>query len=83
MRHWVCSDCGAVHDRNIYSARNILCVGLERQALVGEILAFSAGKTLMKLRGSLGGRGAGLDPSAKDLALLKSHFGQIAGRHGV
>jgi len=37
MRHWVCSECGEPHDRDLNSARNILCVGLERQALAGEI----------------------------------------------
>ena len=37
MRHWVCSDCGEAHDRDLNSARNILRAGLERQALAGEI----------------------------------------------
>jgi IS605 OrfB family transposase len=39
MRHWICSDCGEVHDRDLNAARNILRVGLERQALAGEIPA--------------------------------------------
>jgi IS605 OrfB family transposase len=37
MRHWTCPDCGALHDRDVNSARNILRVGLERQPLAEEI----------------------------------------------
>lgn len=32
MRHWTCSGCGCSHDRDVNAARNILRVGLERQA---------------------------------------------------
>jgi IS605 OrfB family transposase len=39
MRHWVCSDCGASHDRDVNAARNILRAGFEREPLAGEILA--------------------------------------------
>jgi IS605 OrfB family transposase len=32
IRAWTCSDCGAVHDRDVNAARNILALGLQRLA---------------------------------------------------
>lgn len=47
IRHWTCSCCGAAHDRDVNAARNILRVGLERQAPAEEVpVALCAGKTL-------------------------------------
>ena len=37
IRRWVCSDCGADHDRDVNAAQNILRVGAERRPLVEEI----------------------------------------------
>ncbi len=37
VRHWVCSNCNSVHDRDLNAALNILRVGRERSPLVAEI----------------------------------------------
>ena len=47
MRQWTCSDCGAVHDRDVNAARNLLVfAGAERRPLAGEIPVLKDGKTL-------------------------------------
>jgi len=38
-KHWVCSDCGCSHDRDVNAAQNILRVGAERRPPVEEIPA--------------------------------------------
>jgi len=38
MRHWACSDCGALHDRDVNAARNLLLfAGAERRPPAAEI----------------------------------------------
>ncbi len=38
IRHWSCSDCGSLHDRDVNAARNLLAfAGAERRPLVEEI----------------------------------------------
>jgi transposase len=32
IRAWICSECGAVHDRNVNAAKNILAAGRRRLA---------------------------------------------------
>ncbi|WP_162596647.1 zinc ribbon domain-containing protein, partial [Thiofilum flexile] len=33
IREWSCSECGAVHDRDVNAAKNILALGYERLAV--------------------------------------------------
>lgn len=37
VRHWICSDCGCSHDRDVNAAKNILSVGAERRPPAVEI----------------------------------------------
>lgn len=47
MRRWICSDCGAEHDRDLNAAFNILRVGLERQPPAGESPRLKAGEDVI------------------------------------
>lgn len=49
VRHWTCSCCGEQHDRDVNASLNILCVGLERQALAGEISVLRSGEDVKGL----------------------------------
>jgi transposase len=46
MRRWACSDCEALHDRDVNAARNLLGVEAERRPLAEEVPVLWAGKTL-------------------------------------
>ena len=46
VRHFVCSGCGASHDRDVNAACNILSVGAERRPLVVGIFALQNGNPL-------------------------------------
>lgn len=47
IREWTCSVCGAVHDRDVNAARNILALGHER--LAGGILALQGREDVKKV----------------------------------
>jgi transposase len=45
IRQWTCSDCGALHDRDVNAARNLLLfAGAERRPLAGEIPVLRGGE---------------------------------------
>ncbi len=48
IRHWVCSDCGESHDRDVNAALNILRVGRERPPLAAGIPPFRAREDVKK-----------------------------------
>lgn len=55
IRSWECSDCGAIHDRDVNAAKNILRVGLSAQAHADENRK-PAGKARVTVSGSVSGK---------------------------
>ena len=73
MRHWTCSDCGALHDRDVNAARNLLFAGAERRPPVEEIPSLYGGEDVKELSGDV-------SPVAASLArAITFGIGKIAG----
>jgi putative transposase len=52
IRHWACSDCGALHDRDVNAARNLLLfAGAERRPPAAEIPSLQAGEDVKRPSG--------------------------------
>jgi hypothetical protein len=50
MRQWACFDCGALHDRDVNAAWNLLVfAGAERRPVAGEIPALKDGEDVQKI----------------------------------
>jgi putative transposase len=61
VRQWTCPECGAIHDRDVNAARNLLALGL---AALSRPTASSAGCEACGEEGAGSGRKTGVKPAS-------------------